>query len=60
MHILITGGAGFIGANLTANLLQDGYRVTIYDNLSRPGVGHNLTWLRTRFGDNRVQLRKQH
>lgn len=58
MHILITGGAGFIGANLTANLLQDGYRVTIYDNLSRPGVGHNLTWLRTRFGDDRVQIRK--
>lgn len=58
MHILITGGAGFIGANLTANLLQDGYRVTIYDNLSRPGVSHNLTWLRKRFGDARVSLRK--
>ncbi|MFM2309653.1 MAG: GDP-mannose 4,6 dehydratase, partial [Chloroflexota bacterium] len=29
MHIVITGGAGFIGANLAAALLGDGYRVTL-------------------------------
>ena len=57
MHVLITGGAGFIGANLTATLLRDGMHVTIYDNLSRPGSQHNLTWLRRSHGDARVQFR---
>jgi dTDP-L-rhamnose 4-epimerase len=33
--ILITGGAGFIGSNLTSALFQKGYEVTILDNLSR-------------------------
>jgi len=32
--ILITGGAGFIGSNLTLDLLKYGYQVTILDNLS--------------------------
>jgi CDP-paratose 2-epimerase len=31
--------------------------VTIYDNLSRPGSQHNLTWLRRSHGDARVQFR---
>ncbi|HEX2082636.1 MAG TPA: SDR family NAD(P)-dependent oxidoreductase [Xanthomonadaceae bacterium] len=48
---LITGGAGFIGSNLAASLLADGEHVLVYDNLSRPGVAHNLRWLRARFGD---------
>ena len=30
----ITGGAGFIGSNLTDRLLQEGHQVTIYDNFS--------------------------
>ena len=58
MHILITGGAGFIGANLAAALIRDGYRVTLYDNLSRPGAAHNLAWLTTQFGSDKVVLRK--
>lgn len=33
-NILITGGAGFIGSNLTVELLSRGYYVTILDNLS--------------------------
>ncbi|MCO5249097.1 MAG: SDR family NAD(P)-dependent oxidoreductase [Chitinophagales bacterium] len=33
-NVLITGGAGFIGSNLTEKLLEKGYRVTILDNLS--------------------------
>ena len=33
-NILITGGAGFIGSNLTVELLNRGYYVTILDNLS--------------------------
>ncbi|MEI6288916.1 MAG: NAD(P)-dependent oxidoreductase [Chloroflexota bacterium] len=32
-HIVVTGGAGYIGSLLTANLLQLGYRVTVLDNL---------------------------
>jgi len=42
---LITGGAGFIGANLAHRLLQTGQKVILYDNLSRPGVERNLRWL---------------
>ena len=34
MKAFITGGAGFIGSNLTERLLQNGYEVRVYDNLS--------------------------
>ncbi|HOD18053.1 MAG TPA: GDP-mannose 4,6-dehydratase [Candidatus Cloacimonadota bacterium] len=34
MHILITGGAGFIGSHLAERLLKDGHQVEIIDNLS--------------------------
>lgn len=33
-HILITGGAGFIGSHLVDAMLARGYRVSILDNLS--------------------------
>lgn len=49
--ILITGGAGFIGANVADRALAAGDRVTILDDLSRPGVRANLDWLRERHGD---------
>jgi nucleoside-diphosphate-sugar epimerase len=32
-HILITGGAGYIGSLLTGVLLRDGYKVTVVDEL---------------------------
>ncbi len=32
-HILITGGAGFIGSHLTESLLKHNYKITIIDNL---------------------------
>jgi len=40
-NILITGGAGFIGSNLTNKLVQKGYKVTILDNLSKQIHGKN-------------------
>ncbi len=34
MHVLVTGGAGFVGANLVRALINRGYRVRILDNFS--------------------------
>jgi len=35
MHILVTGGAGYIGSFMVKRLLDDGYTVTVVDNLER-------------------------
>lgn len=45
MNFLVTGGAGFIGSNITDRLLTNGHRVVVLDNLSRPNVYKNLMWL---------------
>ena len=49
--VLVTGGAGFIGANLADRLLAEGQEVVVYDALSRPGTERNLAWLQDRHGD---------
>ena len=54
-RMLITGGAGFIAANVAHRLLSAGHRVTLFDNLSRDGVEQNVTWLKSLHGD-RVSL----
>lgn len=40
-NILITGGAGFIGSNLSLELISKGYSVTVLDNLSTQIHGDN-------------------
>ncbi len=44
-HILITGGAGFIGTNAAQDFTAKGWRVTLLDNLSRQGSEHNSAFL---------------
>lgn len=48
--VLITGGAGFIGANLADRLAREGHDVILFDALLRPGVERNLDWLHQRHG----------
>ncbi len=56
--VLIFGGAGFIGSNWGARLLQHSdAKVHVFDNLSRPGVRHNLDWLQQMAGGSgRLQI----
>lgn len=49
MHVLVTGGAGFIGSHSVEALLHEGARVTVFDNLST-GKRANVP------DDERVQL----
>lgn len=44
-HLLITGGAGFIGINSARHFAERGWQVTVLDNLSRRGTEENLRWL---------------
>jgi len=55
-NYFITGGAGFIGSNYVARLLERGEKVTLYDNLSRAGAPRNLEWLRETFGADAFRL----
>ena len=48
MKVLITGGCGFLGSNLTAFYLEQGAEVVIIDALFRKGSAFNLAWLQQR------------
>ena len=47
MLALITGGAGFVGSNLAARLIESGDEVVVFDSLARHGASENLAWLRS-------------
>lgn len=47
MKYLITGGCGFLGSNLAAEVLHRGEELLVLDNLSRHGSALNLAWLQT-------------
>src|SRR5438876_2931506 len=44
-RVLVCGGAGFVGSNLSKNLLDTGNHVTVFDSLARRGSELNLAWL---------------
>lgn len=46
MRYLITGGCGFVGSNLAAEVLKRGEELFVFDNLFRFGSSQNLDWLR--------------
>jgi CDP-paratose 2-epimerase len=52
---LITGGCGFVGSNIAAELIKDGRNVVLLDNLSRIGSSDNLNWLYTLGAFNFIQ-----
>ena len=47
MKYLITGGCGFMGSNLAAEVLKRREELIIFDNLYRHGSYQNLEWLRS-------------
>lgn len=54
MHILVTGGAGYIGATTSAHFLKAGHQVTVYDSLvkgHRAAVPAGATFIKGDVGD---------
>jgi CDP-paratose 2-epimerase len=45
MKYLVTGGCGFVGSNIAAEVLRRGDELVVFDNLSRYGSNINLAWL---------------
>lgn len=48
MRLLINGGCGFLGSNLASHAIEQGFNVTVFDNLSRRGSESNREWLKTK------------
>lgn len=46
MKYLITGGCGFLGSNISVEILRQGQELIVFDDLSRHGAKMNLDWLK--------------
>lgn len=42
LHILVTGGCGFIGSHLALHFREQGHHVSVFDNLVRRGSERNI------------------
>lgn len=56
MDYVVTGGAGFIGSNLTKLLLQQGHKVDVIDNLST-GNRSNLSGIEDKIKFHNIDIR---
>lgn len=48
MRILVTGGCGFLGSNISAYEQMHGHEIIVFDNLSRKGSELNKQWLESK------------
>ena len=55
-EVIVTGGAGFTGANVVHHYLNQGHKVVLFDNLSRKGCLDNLEWLKQNPNAGNLQL----
>ncbi len=56
MEALITGGTGFIGTNLSLSLAKKGWKVRIFDNLSRGGTNRNIDFLKRNVNGKKLKI----
>jgi CDP-paratose 2-epimerase len=59
MDVLITGGCGFLGTNMTRALLERGDRVRVLDNLSRRGTERNLDYMQSELGSMPLEVLRE-
>jgi dTDP-glucose 4,6-dehydratase len=57
LRILVTGGAGFIGSEMTRQLVKSGHRVTVIDSLTYAGNIKSLDSVRNQIDFRRIDIR---
>jgi CDP-paratose 2-epimerase len=57
-HVLVTGGGGFLGSNVSGHFLGQGWKVTVIDALFRQGGQANLDWLKSLAADGQLSCLK--